>query len=72
MNIKVKVTRLDKPLLAAANVNLKSGLYSIYFSVDRKEGFVVGVIRANIGDEVVITEGPTKDIGSGIITEIMS
>jgi len=72
MNIKIKVTQLDKPLLAAANIKLKGGLHSIYFSVDRKEGFVVGVTRAKVGDEVVITEGSTVEIGSGIITEIMS
>ena len=69
MNIKIKVTQLDNPLLNAANVKLDCGLYSIYFSDDRKTGFVVSVPYANTGDKVMITEGP-HEIGSGIIIDV--
>lgn len=70
MNVNVRIDQLDKPLLSAANAILRENLYSIYFSKDRKTGYIVLASMATFGDEVIITEGPTKVIGKGIVIDV--
>jgi hypothetical protein len=71
MNVNVKIIQLDRPELLTANAWINNELWSIYFSADRKTGYIISVPYATIGDTVRITEGAFKDIGSGIITDII-
>jgi len=71
MNANVKITRLDKPQLSAANAKLNNKLYSIYFSSDKKSGFIIHPENAKIGDNITITEGPVTIIGEGFITDLI-
>ena len=71
MNVNVKIIPLDRPKLLAANAWLDNKLWSIYFSQDKKMGYIVNVPYATVGDAVRITEGPTKDIGTGIIIDVV-
>jgi len=66
----VSITRLDRPELLAANAWLNGDLNSIYFSQDRKEGYIPAPKLARIGDPVRITEGPLKEIGEGFVKSI--
>ena len=66
----ITITRLDRPELLAANAWLNGDLNSIYFSKDRKEGYIPAPKLARIGDKVKITEGPSKEIGEGIVKSI--
>jgi hypothetical protein len=70
MNVKIKITDLKKSL-SSANVWIRGKLHSIYFSPDRAFGFVVDANpMAQVGDEVELSEGPNKGLGSGIIVEL--
>jgi hypothetical protein len=71
MNVNVKITQLDRPELLSANAWINNELWSIYFSADRKTGYIINVSHAMMGDTVRITEGPSKDIGSGVIVDII-
>ena len=66
----VTIIRLDRPELLAANAWLNGDLNSIYFSKDRKEGYIPAPKLARIGDKVRITEGPHKDIGKGVVKSL--
>ena len=69
-NATVKILTLDKPLLSAANAQLNGDLYSIYFSPDKKLGYIINPKRAFVNNEVIITEGPDKIIGKGKVISV--
>ena len=71
-NAKVKINELKNEKLSAANAYVRGDLHSIYFSQDKKFGFIVAVNDlAQIGDEVELSQGPTKGLGNGVIVELI-
>jgi hypothetical protein len=70
MRAVIEIIKLDRPKLLAANALLRGDLYSIYFSADRKEGVILHPKNAMEGDEVTLTEGPTKIIGHGRVKSV--
>ena len=72
MNAKIRIDELKNPLLSAANAYVSGNLHSIYFSSDRKFGFIVAVEdSAKIGDAVELSQGPNKGLGFGVIIELI-
>jgi hypothetical protein len=71
LNAKIRIDDLKKPLLSAANAWVGKTLHSIYFSPDKKFGFIIGVsASAKVGDPVELAQGPNKGLGTGVIVEI--